>query len=64
MNTTAPGVTEYELESVIEHTFRTQGGNGPGYTSMSERAQRHHPSLHREFRGHERRTPGVRRCRL
>ena len=34
MGITAPGVTEFELESVIEHTFRTQGGNGPGYTSI------------------------------
>jgi Xaa-Pro aminopeptidase len=34
MQRTAPGVTEYELESVIEHTFRIGGGNGPGYTTI------------------------------
>ena len=34
MHRTAPGVTEYEIESVIEHTFRISGGNGPGYTSI------------------------------
>ena len=34
MEQTAPGVTEYEIESVIEHTFRVGGGNGPGYTSI------------------------------
>ena len=34
MRATAPGVFEYELESVIEHTFRRGGGMGPGYTSI------------------------------
>jgi len=34
MRATAPGVFEYELESVIEHTFRKGGGMGPGYTSI------------------------------
>jgi len=34
MERTGPGVTEFEIESVIEHTFRTEGGNGPGYTSI------------------------------
>ena len=34
MKATKPGVTEYELESVIEHTFRLGGGTGPGYTTI------------------------------
>ena len=34
MARTAPGVAEYEIEGVIEHTFRVEGGNGPGYTSI------------------------------
>ena len=34
MAMTAPGVFEYQLESEIEHTFRKQGGNGPGYPSI------------------------------
>ena len=34
MGRTAPGVYEYELESHIEHTFRREGGWGPGYTTI------------------------------
>jgi Xaa-Pro aminopeptidase len=34
MRGTAPGVHEYELESIIEHTFRSGGGTGPGYTTI------------------------------
>jgi len=34
MGRTAPGVFEYELESHIEHTFRREGGWGPGYTTI------------------------------
>jgi len=29
-----PGATEYELEALINYTFRRRGGNGPGYTSI------------------------------
>ncbi|MCB9681502.1 MAG: aminopeptidase P N-terminal domain-containing protein [Alphaproteobacteria bacterium] len=29
-----PGAAEYEIESAIEHTFRRQGSEGPGYTSI------------------------------
>jgi Xaa-Pro aminopeptidase len=34
MSTAAPGVTEYEIESLIDFTFRRNGGNGAGYTSI------------------------------
>ncbi len=34
MAMTRAGVHEYELEAVINHTFRSQGGDGPGYTSI------------------------------
>ncbi len=34
MAMTAPGVHEYELEAEIERTFRSRGGNGPGYTTI------------------------------
>ncbi len=34
MRATAPGVFEFELESVIEHTFRSGGGMGPAYSSI------------------------------
>lgn len=34
MRAAAPGVHEYELEALIEYTFRRRGGNGPGYTSI------------------------------
>ena len=27
-----PGVHEHELEALISHTFRSRGGNGPGYS--------------------------------
>ncbi len=30
----APGRFEYEVESLIDFTFRRHGGNGPGYTSI------------------------------
>jgi Xaa-Pro aminopeptidase len=29
-----PGTYEYELEAVIDYTFRRRGGNGPGYTTI------------------------------
>jgi Xaa-Pro aminopeptidase len=29
-----PGVFEYELEAVIDYTFRRRGGTGPGYTTI------------------------------
>src|SRR3569623_1587391 len=29
-----PGVFEYELEALIDYTFRRRGGQGPGYTSI------------------------------
>ena len=29
-----PGVPEYELEAVIEYTFRRRGGAGPGYSTI------------------------------
>ncbi len=31
---TAPGVHEYELEALLEGTFRRRGGCGPGYASI------------------------------
>ncbi|GJM23352.1 MAG: Xaa-Pro aminopeptidase [Planctomycetota bacterium] len=34
MRTLAPGVHEYEIESVVNGTFRSHGGSGPGYTSI------------------------------
>ena len=34
MKATKPGVYEYELESVIEHSFRLGGGSGSGYTTI------------------------------
>jgi len=34
MAATRPGVYEYELESIIGHTFRLGGGTGPGYTTI------------------------------
>lgn len=34
MRSTAPGVHEFELESIIEGTFRRQGGQGPGYSTI------------------------------
>jgi Xaa-Pro aminopeptidase len=29
-----PGTFEYELQAIIEHTFRRRGGAGPGYTTI------------------------------
>jgi Xaa-Pro aminopeptidase len=34
MNITRDGVAEFELESIIDHTFRCGGGAGPGYTTI------------------------------
>lgn len=34
MRTLAPGVHEYEIEAVVNGTFRKHGGWGPGYTSI------------------------------
>jgi len=34
MRATADGVMEFEIESIIDHTFRVGGGLGPGYTSI------------------------------
>ena len=34
MAATAPGVHEYELEALIDGTFRRRGGWGPGYTTI------------------------------
>ena len=34
MKLAAPGVHEYELEALIDYTFKKHGGNGPGYTSI------------------------------
>ena len=34
MNITRDGVAEFELESIIDHTFRCGGGTGPGYTTI------------------------------
>ncbi len=34
MRKAAPGVSEFELEALIDYTFRKHGGNGPGYTSI------------------------------
>ena len=34
MKLAAPGVAEYELEAVINYTFRRRGGSGPGYPSI------------------------------
>lgn len=34
MRTGRPGVFEYELEALIDYTFRRRGGQGPGYTSI------------------------------
>ena len=34
MKLAAPGVAEYELEAVINYTFRRRGGSGPGYSSI------------------------------
>jgi len=29
-----PGIHEHELEALINHTFRSRGGNGPGYNTI------------------------------
>jgi Xaa-Pro aminopeptidase len=34
MRLAAPGVSERELEAVIDYTFRRRGGSGPGYGSI------------------------------
>jgi Xaa-Pro aminopeptidase len=34
MRVGTPGAFEYELEAVINYTFRRAGGSGPGYTSI------------------------------
>lgn len=34
MAMTRPGVPEYALEATIDHVFRSQGGEGPGYPSI------------------------------
>jgi len=34
MATAAPGGTEYELEALVNYTFRRRGGSGPGYTTI------------------------------
>ena len=43
MEQTAPGVTEYEIESVIEHTFRV-GGVMAQATPQSSAVERTPPS--------------------
>jgi Xaa-Pro aminopeptidase len=34
MKATKPGMYEYEIEALIDYTFRSMGGVGPGYTSI------------------------------
>jgi Xaa-Pro aminopeptidase len=34
MGAARPGVAEYELEALIEYTFRRRGGAGPGYATI------------------------------
>lgn len=34
MRAAAAGVAEYELEALIDYTFRRAGGSGPGYTTI------------------------------
>ncbi len=34
MGKAAPGVTEYEIEALLDHCFRANGGTGAGYTSI------------------------------
>jgi len=34
MRAARPGATEYELEALIDYTFRRRGGTGPGYPSI------------------------------
>jgi Xaa-Pro aminopeptidase len=34
MRAAAPGVTEYAIEALVDYTFRKEGGNGPGYTTI------------------------------
>ena len=34
MAAAGPGVAEYELESLIDYTFRRRGGAGPGYSTI------------------------------
>jgi Xaa-Pro aminopeptidase len=34
MRATKPGMYEYELEALIDYTFRSMGGTGPGYSSI------------------------------
>lgn len=34
MRAARPGVSEHELDALIDYTFRTGGGNGPGYTNI------------------------------
>ena len=34
MRAAAPGVAEYQLEALIDYTFRRAGGSGPGYTTI------------------------------
>jgi Xaa-Pro aminopeptidase len=34
MRATRPGVYEYEIEAVLQHTFLRSGSSGPGYTSI------------------------------
>ena len=34
MRATKPGAFEYEIEALIDYTFRKEGGAGPGYTTI------------------------------
>jgi Xaa-Pro aminopeptidase len=34
MKLAAPGVNEYQLEAIIDYTFRRHGGTGPGYNTI------------------------------
>ncbi|MFT5683952.1 MAG: Xaa-Pro aminopeptidase [Myxococcota bacterium] len=34
MSATTPGAHEYELEAILEGTFRRRGGQGPGYSTI------------------------------
>ena len=34
MRATRPGLHEYEIEAVLQHTFLSRGSSGPGYTSI------------------------------
>ena len=49
MQSARPDQYEYEVQAVIEYTFRRRGASREAYPSIVAQAQRHHPALRSEL---------------